>query len=461
MENQPPSFLQAAHGLSTLARATLLAVTLGASAALQAAPANFETRSLTTPATTDNTIWHSVTFTRTFATTPVVIMGPSTAANAEPCVVRVRNVTTTGFQYQLDEWDYINTAGHPAETVHFIALTEGTHVFGTQRWQVGRISTLNRTASTVTLNGFAAAPVVLAQVESTANNAATATPSDGVKAVKARISNVGSANFQIRAQTQEQDAATLNNETAGYIAVSAGRGFLDGKVLDAVLPATGVTSTAATVTFPAARTAPIFIAQTQSLNEVDPGELKYSALSTTSVSLRYQEEASLDTETTHASESLGYVVLGDMNGEVAAKIEVGDLDVTQSNSANWTKVNLASTYTTPVVVMGPLSYTNGTQHTIRVRNVLGNDTANAGKGSFEFQVDRWDHFTTQSHNYLEHISYLVAESGTHAVGGVVWQAGVRSGVTESAGSSRHCGSSKCRAGSCEQCAGHQLRCGAG
>ncbi len=429
MKNQP--FHRAfRHPLvSTLVRSAALAVTLTAGA-LSAAPVNYESRSITTPVQNNGDQWNAVTFTRTFATPPVVIMGPATQANTEPCVARVRNVTTTGFEYQLDEYEYTN-GYHPAETVHFLALTEGTHVLGTQRWQVGRVTGVNRAGSNVTLTGFSAAPVVLAQVESTAN--ASGITGKGVKAIKARVSSVGTTSFNVRLQTQEADTTTLTNENVAYIAVSTGQGFLDGKVLSAVRTTGGVTNSFATVTFPASRTSPVLIAQSQSLNEADTGELKFQTLSATSVQLRYQEEASLDTETTHAAEDLGYVVLGDMNGEATAKVEVGDLNITQSSATTWTKVNLASTYTTPVVVMGPLSYTNSTALTVRVRNVLAADAANAGKGSFEFQVDRWDHFSTQSHNVLEHLSYIVVESGTHAVGGVVWQAGRASGVTQTAG----------------------------
>ncbi|WP_176159491.1 DUF1800 family protein [Prosthecobacter debontii] len=396
-----------------------MAVALSVSAA-HAAPANFESGTLTTPVQNNGDQWNSVTFARTFATAPVVVMGPATQANGEPTVIRVRNVTTTGFQYQIDEWEYTN-GYHPAETVHFFALTEGTHVFGAQRWQVGRLSAVNRTNTSVTLSGFTAAPVVLGQVETTAN--ASGITGKGVKAIKPRISSVTSTGFQVKIETQEADTTTLSNEGIGYIAVSTGTGYLDGKILSAVRTSTAVTSSFATITFPATRTNPVLLAQAQSANEADPGEIKMASLSSTSVQLRFQEEASADTETTHAAEDLGYLVLGDMNGEVAAKIEVGDVTVTQSNATTWTTVTLGNTYTAPVVVMGPLSYRSSTSLTIRVRNVTST--------SFQFQVDRWDHHSTQTHNIAEKLSYVVMESGSFAVGGTRWQAGVTTGVTQS------------------------------
>jgi uncharacterized protein (DUF1800 family) len=426
MANPPPNQIcgRSRSRLTILARSAALAVTF-ITGALAAAPANFQSGSVSITQT-NSTTWTTVNFTRTFATAPVVVMGPATKANGDPLVMRVRNVTATSFQYQVDEWDYL-TGDHAAETVHYLALSEGTHVFGTQRWQVGRVAAVNRTASSVTLTGFTAAPVVLAQVESTANTIAANNP----RALKTRIASVTSTSFQVNLETQESYTTAISNESIGYMAVSAGTGYLDGKVLSAVTTSAATTDAFGTITFPASRTNPIFIAQAQTKNDTNPGELRMQSLSATSVQVQFQEETSSSADVTHTAEAVGYVVLGDMNGEVAAKVEVGDLNVTQASATTWTKVNLANAYTTPVVVMGPLSYTNSTSLTIRVRNVLAVDAANANKGSFEFIVDRWDHHSGQTHNYLEHLSYIVAESGTHAVGGVVWQAGRTSSVTQS------------------------------
>ena len=47
---------------------------------------------------------------------PVVIMGPLTSAGGHPSTVRVKNVSPTGFEWQIDEWDYLDGA-HIVETV--------------------------------------------------------------------------------------------------------------------------------------------------------------------------------------------------------------------------------------------------------------------------------------------------------------------------------------------------------
>jgi hypothetical protein len=378
-------------------------------------PAQFETGTVSvTQANAD--AWQWVPFTRTFKAPPVVIMGPATKADGSPLVVTAVDVFTTGFYCQVNEWEYLDGA-HGAETVQFLALSEGTHVFGAQRWQVGKIGALNRTASTIPLTGFTAAPVVLAQVNSY-NNWSTA---DGLLAIKTRISNVTNTNFQVRLETQQSDTAPLFDESASYIAVSAGTGYLDGAILSAVRTSVSVTDAFSTLTFPATRTSPVFIAQTQTMNDTDPGELRMQSLTSTNVQVQFQEETSSSADVIHAAEEVGYIVLGTMSGETLAKLEIGDVTVTQSNSTTWTTVTFTGTYTTPVVVMGPLSYTNGTPLTVRVRNVTSTN--------FQFQVDRWDH-GTQTHPYLEKLSYIVMESGSHAMGGVRWQAGRHTAVTQ-------------------------------
>jgi len=417
MESQPhhQATRHARSQFLMLVRLTALTVLLYGGS-LQAAPVNFQSGTLSVTQT-NSTTWTTVNFTRSFVLPPVVVMGPATRNNGDPIVMRVRNVTASSFQYQVDEWDYL-TGDHPAETVHYFALSEGAHLFGSQRWQVGRVSGVNRTPSSIALSGFSASPVVLAQVETTANLIAANNP----RALKTRIGNVTAAGFQVRLETQESFASAISNEGIGYVAVSGGTGYLDGKVLSAVTTGAVTTQAFGAIMFPGVRTNPVFIAQTQTINDTNPGELRMQSLSTTGVQIQFQEETSSSADVTHTAEAVGYLVLGDMSGELAAKIEVGDIAVTQTNALAWTTVTLANSYTSPVVVMGPLSYTGSTALTVRVQNVTST--------SFQFQVDRWDHHATQTHTTLEQLSYIVMEAGTHAVGGVIWQAGQRAGVTQ-------------------------------
>lgn len=395
------------------------------------APVNFNCGTLTSTGQADAVTWQSVTFPRSFTgATPVVIAGPFYSADGEPHTVRVRNVTATGFQWQIDEWDYLSGAHPGAMTGYYYAMTEGTHVFGNQRWQVGRNTAVNRGDITIPLSGFTAPPTVLTQVYTTNNLIATNNP----RALKTRISAVTAADFKVNLETQESYTTAISNESVGYIAVSEGVGYLDGKVLWAYSPG-NVSHTLATF-YVGPFTTPRVIAQTQTKNDVDPGDLRLVTVPSlvsgqTRVQLSYKEETSLNANTTHTAEKVSGLFIGDMPGEAEAKVVFANATITQASATAWTKVNLGAAYTAPVVVFGPLTAADGTAAHIRVRNVLGVDAANSNRASFEYQVDEWD-FQNGSHN-AETVSYMVMEEGVFAVGGQVVQAWRATGVTNVGG----------------------------
>lgn len=432
-----PLVLNSSHGQRTLVSRSLkacllslgvLACSFVTSVTAQTIPAvNFNSGTLTSSGQASATTWQSVTFPRSFNTAvPVVIAGPFYSADGEPHTVRVRNVTATSFEWQIDEWDYL-AGDHPGTmTGYYFAMTEGTHVFGTQRWQVGRTTTANRTDSTITLTGFSAAPTVLTQVYTTNNLIATNNP----RALKTRNSAVTATSFNVNLETQQSYTTAISNESVGYVAVSQGVGYLDGKVLWAYNPQ-DVGHTLVTF-YTGPFTNPAVVAQTQTKNDTEPGDLRLVTVPSlvsgqTRVQLAFKEETSSNADLTHAAETVSGLFIGDMPGEAEAKVHFANTTITQASSTAWTKVNLPAAYTTPIVVFGPLSRTETTAANVRVRNVLGVDSANGNKASFEYQVDEWD-FQNGSHS-AETVSYMVMEEGVFAVGGQVIQAWRATGVT--------------------------------
>ncbi len=69
--------------------------------------------------------WTSVSF-NSALDNPSVVMGPLTFNGHQPATMRVRDVTDTGFQFQVDEWDYLD-GGHIRETVSWLAVESGVH----------------------------------------------------------------------------------------------------------------------------------------------------------------------------------------------------------------------------------------------------------------------------------------------------------------------------------------------
>ncbi|MCX6854786.1 MAG: DUF1800 family protein, partial [Verrucomicrobia bacterium] len=223
----------------------------------------------------------------------------------------------------------------------------------------------------------------------------------------------------------------------GYVAVSESIGYLDGKVVWTYSP--GTVGHTVKSFYAGPFTNPVIIAQTQTKNDAEPGDLRLSTVpslvnGSTRIQLRFQEETSANADLTHAAETVAGLFIGDMPGESQAKLVYANANITQAGPGNWTKVNLSSAYTAPIVVFGPLTRADGTAAHVRVRNVLNVDSTNANRASFEYQVDEWD--SQDGIHGVETVSYMVMEEGVFAIGGQVVQSGSIVGVTE-AGSTQY------------------------
>ncbi len=57
--------------------------------------------------------------------TPVVITGPATLHGADPGVVRLQNVSSSGFEIRYQEWDYLDGIHGNKEAVPYLVLEKG------------------------------------------------------------------------------------------------------------------------------------------------------------------------------------------------------------------------------------------------------------------------------------------------------------------------------------------------
>ncbi|MEM6847765.1 MAG: SGNH/GDSL hydrolase family protein [Pseudomonadota bacterium] len=154
--------------------------------------------------------WKVVTFSSTITNARVVV-SPPTATGEDMGVIRVRNVTDTGFEFQLDEWDYLD-GFHGAETISWMAMTAGTHALATgQIITAGRAATQNSDPATVSLTGHSEALGVFAQV----------TSANGSEAVTDQVSAVTSSGFSVRLVEEEAGDQIHASETIDYIVIDA------------------------------------------------------------------------------------------------------------------------------------------------------------------------------------------------------------------------------------------------
>jgi len=213
----------------------------------------------------------------------VVVFGPSTQDDSDPVGIRVRNVTSTGFEWQFDEWDYQDGV-HAEEKVHYLVAEEGSYIIGGLLWQFGRAAAVNHAASALTFaEAFAVAPVVLTQTASR----------NGASAVKSRVSGVSATGFSVRLEEENAQDQTHVNETVHYLAVQQGNGRLltpPYLSVNTFLTAAEVTGFFKSQAFTRKVADPFLFADAQTRNDIDPITLRFRNLDANGAELRLQEE---------------------------------------------------------------------------------------------------------------------------------------------------------------------------
>jgi hypothetical protein len=146
---------------------------------------------------------------------------------------------------------------------------------------------------------FAEAPVVLAAAATFADPAA----------VQLRLNKITTKGFSLSLQEQEANVQNHAAEMIAYIAWQPGTGELDGVLFEADRTAKGVTHQFGEVLFAEPHvSAPVFLAQMQSFNGRDTANVRWRNKDPEGVQVRIAEETSLDSETKHVAEVVGYLV---------------------------------------------------------------------------------------------------------------------------------------------------------
>ncbi|MEL6233041.1 MAG: SdrD B-like domain-containing protein [Pseudomonadota bacterium] len=221
----------------------------------------------------------------------VVVLGPISSNGNSPVVARVRNVTDTGFEVELDEWAYLN-GWHQAETLSWMAASEGTHSLmdGTVV-QAGSTSAVNETAASVSFaESFEAGPLVFAQV----------TTERGSAPVTSRLDAVSPDGFDVQLQEEEGADGAHAREDIDWIAVenSSSIAFSQAGTISVDQDWSKLRS---------AELDDVFLADMQTMNGADTAALRYDDRPNGRV-VRVQEEGSSDDETSHADETVGYLI---------------------------------------------------------------------------------------------------------------------------------------------------------
>ncbi|WP_248910118.1 glucosamine inositolphosphorylceramide transferase family protein [Halocatena marina] len=227
---------------------------------------------------------------------PVVIASPLSYAGSNPCHVRLQNVSSESFDARIEEWDYLNDI-HYDETVGSLAIESGTHGLDNgSTVEVGR-TLADHTWSSVSFDQtFDQTPLVFCQSETMQGN----------QAIVTRVSNVSSEGFDVKVQEEEANGSH-KVESLGYVAIEPGVGTLHGMAFEA--GRTTIDGHWHSLSFENGFTNPVFLAGMQTYNGSNPAGLRHRNLSETSVTVKVDEERSLDDEMYHIEEQIAYLVL--------------------------------------------------------------------------------------------------------------------------------------------------------
>ena len=275
---------QGATGTTTL--------TIKAEAAKALAGLNIESGEISVGST-----WVSVPLTGTF-TEPVVIAGPPSTNDTQPCVIRVRNVTPFGFEIRLAEWDYLD-GKHQLETVSYLVMDKGRTTLPDGTIVEAGSFAGTTTNQNVRFSGlFNTIPVVLTTIAS----------ENEIDTISSRTSKITTASFAYYFKEQEKNKNQHVKETVHYIAWEPGQGTIGTLRYEVARADNGLTDAWSTVPFqqPFAQ-APVFLADMQTNNNSDTAALRADNAAPTGVQLKVEEEQSKDTETTHPEETVGYL----------------------------------------------------------------------------------------------------------------------------------------------------------
>lgn len=243
--------------------------------------------------------WVRVPLTTSF-TSPIVIAGPPSFSNSEPCVVRLRNVNSTGFDIRLAEWNYQDGA-HPQESVSYLVMEKGRHTLPNgSSVEAGSYAGTTSFKTVSFSKAFAKVPVVLTTIAS-ANEADT---------ISGRISRVTTSSFAYYFREQEKNKNVHLNETVNFIAWEPGTGTIGSVQFEAANTANAITSAWYSAIFKTpAPQAPLLLADMQTTANTDTSTLRVQQINGTDFQVKVEEEQSKDSEVSHPAETVGYIAL--------------------------------------------------------------------------------------------------------------------------------------------------------
>ncbi len=269
--------------------------------------------------------WTTVTFLDPFDAPPLVFALP-TIDGSDPATIRIRNVTSAGFEL-LQVEPSANDGPHVAMPTAYLAVEVGDHLLpdGSRllAFDYSTTSFVNRLLSTTWdtrtfPSAFSAPPAVIAAIQTTNNESGNPPNTTSSPFMDVGIRNVTTSSMQVTLERAESTSGTVSStERIGVLAADSGfsLSFVDqfGNPIDLQSLATptniqgwdnGCFSNAFPVPFSAA---PLAVASANTRNGNNGGWVRRCSLSSTALGLTIDEDIDNDSERGHISEAAGII----------------------------------------------------------------------------------------------------------------------------------------------------------
>ena len=255
----------------------------------------------------DRETWTRVDLLHTYIN-PIVIMEGLSFNGTHPSHTRIREVKASSFEYQIEEWDYLDGA-HVPETVHFIVMEAGVHTLNNGTVIVAGKTQFKEFHERVAFgHQFETKPIVFSSTQTF----------NGPDAVIVHMSNINLDGFEARLREQEslQNAngdTTHALESVGFIAMDAGLGQIGGLTYEASSTGNLVTDDFTDIGFSLFFSKPpLFLAQKVTEVGSNTSGIRWQDLSVDSVSVKVEEEQSKDEETAHVAEDVNWIAINEV-----------------------------------------------------------------------------------------------------------------------------------------------------
>ncbi len=245
----------------------------------------------------DHDTWTKITFDTPFDVTPTVVAGVTSYQGAQGLTVRIQNVSKTGFDVKMHEWDYLD-GYHVEEIIAYIAVTNENIIGPSTNLHAFEVS-LNHNWKTIYFNDFTAAPVVLTQIVTY----------NGTSAGEVRQRNLTQNSVELMIAEEEGNDGLRADDTVNVIAMSEGKFTFNSRRIFVGTTSTTMDHDFKEVAFGSSVKSPIMVANMQTTYGTDAASVRLKNLTSNNVQIMVQEEQSKDSEVTHADERVGYVAI--------------------------------------------------------------------------------------------------------------------------------------------------------